>query len=102
MLEDPSAAACLPRGSPDHRMGAHEGGCHPGLPTVCDEWSIRDLLGHVVESNLWVGQLLDTRDYERVVIPGDALAPDPVSSWRASAALVGFQDATKRVRHPVR
>ena len=34
MLEDPSAAACLPRGPPDHRMGAHERRCYTGLVGV--------------------------------------------------------------------
>lgn len=58
-------------------------------PTPCTEWSVRDLVNHVVSEHLWVPHLLrgetiaDVGDrYE-----GDVLGDDPVGAWdRASAA----------------
>lgn len=32
-----------------------------GAPTPGDDWTVRDLLGHVVDEELWIPPLLDGR-----------------------------------------
>ncbi|MFP5297816.1 MAG: TIGR03086 family metal-binding protein [Actinomycetota bacterium] len=56
-------------------------------PTPCTEWSVRDLVNHVVNENLWTPELLAGRTLEEVGdrFDGDVLGSDPLASWKASA-----------------
>jgi len=50
------------------------------LPTPCSEWDVRDLLHHIVWSNMWVAPLVDGRGLAEVAptLEGDVLGDDPV------------------------
>ncbi|MFD0415085.1 TIGR03086 family metal-binding protein [Streptomyces sp. NPDC127108] len=57
-------------------------------PTPCAEWTVRDLLGHLVVEQLWVPPLV--RDGATLAsvgdsFDGDVLGPDPVASWDTAA-----------------
>jgi uncharacterized protein (TIGR03086 family) len=56
-------------------------------PTPCTEWSVRDLVGHLVTEQLWVPPLLAGQTIEQVgdQFEGDQLGDDPVAAWRAAA-----------------
>jgi uncharacterized protein (TIGR03086 family) len=56
-------------------------------PTPCTEWSVRDLLAHLVGEQLWVPALLAGQTVEQVGdgFDGDQLGDDPVAAWRAAA-----------------
>ncbi len=72
--------------------------------TPCTEWSVRDVITHVVESNVWVAQLLTTGDYETIDVPSDVVGTDALAAWEESAAQItqGFAgDLARRVRHPL-
>ncbi|MCC8249399.1 TIGR03086 family metal-binding protein [Saccharothrix luteola] len=55
--------------------------------TPCTEWTVRDLLNHLVAEQLWVPPLLAGSTIEEVGdrFDGDVLGDDPVGSWRAAA-----------------
>lgn len=57
-------------------------------PTPCTEWTVRDLLNHLVAEQLWVPHLLAGETLEEVgdTYDGDVLGADPVGAWRRSAA----------------
>jgi uncharacterized protein (TIGR03086 family) len=57
-------------------------------PTPCTEWSVRDLLNHLVSEQLWVPWLLDGATLDEVGdrFDGDVLGADPVGAWREAAA----------------
>lgn len=57
-------------------------------PTPCPEWTVRDLVGHVVEEELWVPALLAGETVEEIGdrFAGDVLGRDPVSAWQSAAA----------------
>ncbi|MFD9406863.1 TIGR03086 family metal-binding protein [Streptomyces sp. NPDC059989] len=61
-----------------------------GAPTPCTEWSVRDLVNHVVAEQLWIPPLVaEGRTVEEVgdAFSGDVLGEDPVAAWdKASAA----------------
>ncbi|WP_274563882.1 TIGR03086 family metal-binding protein [Streptomyces spiramyceticus] len=65
------------------------------LATPCTEWSVRDLVGHLTEEQLWVPPLVsEGRTIADVgdEFEGDVLGDDPVAVWdraaeRARAAL---------------
>jgi uncharacterized protein (TIGR03086 family) len=56
-------------------------------PTPCAEWSVRDLVGHLVTEQLWVPALLGGATIAEVGdrFDGDPLGGDPVAAWRAGA-----------------
>ena len=57
-------------------------------PTPCTEWSVRDLLNHLVVEQLWVPPLLDGATIDQVGdrFEGDQLGSDPVARWSAASA----------------
>ena len=56
--------------------------------TPCTEWSVRDLVNHVVSEDRWVVPLLDGRTIEDVGdrFDGDLLGEDPQASWKQTRA----------------
>jgi uncharacterized protein (TIGR03086 family) len=71
--------------------------------TPCPEWSVGDLIAHVVESNLWVAQLLETADFDAISASIDVLGSDPVAAWEVSVDRLdrGFgRGLGRQVRHP--
>ncbi|MBA3338968.1 MAG: TIGR03086 family protein [Geodermatophilaceae bacterium] len=72
------------------------------LPSTLPGWSLRRLVAHLVEEQLWACPLLDGQTPDEVGnrFTGDLLADDPVSAWDAAAdeALTAFAvpDALQR------
>ncbi|GHE99519.1 TIGR03086 family protein [Streptomyces longispororuber] len=61
-------------------------------PTPCAEWTVRDLVHHLVAEQLWVPPLVrDGATVESVgdAFDGDLLGPDPVAAWDTAAAAAG-------------
>lgn len=63
---------------------------HPpawGMPTPCADWSVRDLVGHVVYENRWAPHLLrgETLDAVGSRYDGDVLGDDPQRAWASAA-----------------
>jgi TIGR03086 family protein len=58
-----------------------------GDPTPCTEWSVRDLVNHVVAEELWTAPLLRGRTIEEVgnQFDGDVLGDDPLATARSAA-----------------
>ncbi|WIX76097.1 TIGR03086 family metal-binding protein [Amycolatopsis carbonis] len=56
--------------------------------TPCADWSVRDLVNHLVVEQLWVPPLLDGATLDDVGdrFDGDQLGDDPVAAWETSAA----------------
>lgn len=56
-------------------------------PTACAEWSVRDLVEHLVTEQLWVPPLLAGQTIAEVGdrFAGDPLGDDPVAAWRSGA-----------------
>jgi len=56
-------------------------------PTPCAEWSVRDLVEHLVTEQLWVPPLLAGQTIAEVGdrFAGDPLGSDPVAAWRGGA-----------------
>ena len=54
-------------------------------PTPCTEWSVRDLVNHMVTENLWVPGLLDGKTIDELggpdVFHDDNLGTDPKGAW---------------------
>lgn len=67
-----------------HRVGAGQW----DAPTPCTEWSVRDLVNHLVSEQLWVPHLLAGQTLEEVGdrYDGDVLGEDPVGRWEKAAA----------------
>ena len=57
-------------------------------PTPCTEWSVRDLVNHVVGEDAWTVPLMNGRTIEDVgaSLDGDLLGDDPVGTGTRSAA----------------
>jgi uncharacterized protein (TIGR03086 family) len=57
------------------------------LPTPCSEWSVRDLVNHVVGEDLWTSPLMRGQTIEQVGdrFDGDLLGDDPRSAGRQAA-----------------
>jgi len=77
-----------------------------GAPTPCTDWTVRDLVNHLVSEQLWVPPLVrDGVTVEAIgdTFDGDVLGPDPAASWgasaRASRAAFSAPDALDRVVH---
>ena len=56
-------------------------------PTPCSEWTVRDLVNHLVYEQLWVPDLLAGTTVAEIGdrFDGDVLGDDPVGRWRASS-----------------
>jgi uncharacterized protein (TIGR03086 family) len=54
-----------------------------GAPTPCAEWSVRDLVNHLVSEQRWAPWLLHGATLEEVGgrFDGDVLGDDPVAAW---------------------
>src|SRR5690348_13522575 len=57
-------------------------------PTPCTEWSVRDLVNHVVGEELWMVPLLQGSTIAEVGdrFDGDVLGDDPVGTARAASS----------------
>jgi uncharacterized protein (TIGR03086 family) len=62
-----------------HRVGADQW----SAPTPCTEWSVRDLVNHLVGEHLWAPLLLGGATIAEVGdrFDGDVLGDDPVRAW---------------------
>ena len=60
---------------------------HWAAPTPCTEWTVYDLLNHLVVEQLWVPSLLSGATLTEVGdrFDGDQLGHDPQRSWRHAA-----------------
>lgn len=56
-------------------------------PTPCADWTVRDLLDHVVDEQLWAPPLLagDSTDEIGDRFQGDRLGDEPFAAWHRSA-----------------
>ncbi|MFH0243818.1 TIGR03086 family metal-binding protein [Streptomyces sp. HK10] len=56
-------------------------------PTPCTEWTVRDLVRHLVAEHLWAPRLLRGATLEEVGdrFDGDVLGDDPRAAWRRAA-----------------
>jgi len=56
-------------------------------PTPCTEWTVRDLVNHVVGEDRWTGPLMEGRTIADVgdALDGDLLGSDPKASAQAAA-----------------
>jgi len=66
-------------------------------PTPCDDWNVRDLVGHVVGENLWAPSLLEGTTIDDVGdrFDGDVVGDDPVGAWdRSSGGALAAAAAT--------
>lgn len=74
-------------------------------PTPCTEWTVRDLVNHVVVEQLWVPETLGGKTMEEVGdrFDGDQLGDDPVGTWEravaASKAAIAEPGAFERLVH---
>ncbi|MEV0677637.1 TIGR03086 family metal-binding protein [Actinosynnema sp. NPDC050436] len=59
-----------------------------GLRTPCAEWTVHDLVTHLVQEQLWAPELLAGCTVEQVGdrFDGDLLGDDPVRAWVLAAA----------------
>ncbi|MVO87246.1 TIGR03086 family protein [Streptomyces sp. p1417] len=69
-----------------------------GASTPCTEWTVRDLVQHLLVEQLWVPPLVrDGATMEEVgdAFEGDMAGPDPVASWdtAADAARAAFAES---------
>ena len=64
------------------------------LPTPCSEWSVRDLVNHVVGEDRWTGPLLQGRTIDEV---GDSLAGDLLGADPGAAAAAAGAEAVREV-----
>ncbi|HVN52127.1 MAG TPA: TIGR03086 family metal-binding protein [Acidimicrobiales bacterium] len=56
--------------------------------SVCDQWSVRELVNHLVAGNWWVAPLVEGRTIEQVGdrYDGDVLGDDPLAAYDASTS----------------
>jgi len=61
-------------------------------PTPCTEWSVRDVVNHIVEEDLWAPGLLEGKTIDDLGGPGafggDQLRDDPKGSWNSASSAV--------------
>ena len=67
-----------------HQVGPQ----HWRRPTPCADWSVRDLVNHLVYEQLWAPHLLAGATLDEVGdrFDGDVLGDDPIDAWERSAA----------------
>ena len=55
--------------------------------TPCTEWSVRDLVNHVVNEDRWVKPLIEGKTIAEVgsALDGDLLGDDPKGAWKEAA-----------------
>jgi uncharacterized protein (TIGR03086 family) len=55
----------------------------------CEDWTVRELVNHVVTGNYWAGELADGKTIEEVGtrLDGDVLGDDPTAAYDDSAAV---------------
>src|SRR5688572_4794855 len=76
-------------------------------PTPCTEWSVRDLVDHVVTEDLWAPGLLAGKTIEEMggmnAFEGDQLGDDPKGRWlrasEAATAAVRRDGAMEEIAH---
>lgn len=58
-------------------------------PTPCDQWSVREVVNHVVAGNYWAAELANGRTIDEVGdrLDGDVLGDDPLFAYDDSARL---------------
>jgi uncharacterized protein (TIGR03086 family) len=63
-------------------------GAQWAAPTPCSDWSVRELVNHLVSEQLWVPHLLAGATLTEVGdrYDGDVLGEDPVGVWERAAA----------------
>lgn len=78
----PSAAAEF--GRLVHAVGAEDW----SAPTPCTDWTVRDLVNHLVSEHLWAPHLLRGETMAEVGdrYDGDLVGADPVAAWDAARA----------------
>lgn len=56
-------------------------------PTPCTDWTVRDLVNHIVGEQLWVPDVLAGRTVDEVgdKFDGDQLHDDPLSAWSTAS-----------------
>ena len=56
-------------------------------PSVCEGWTVRELVNHVVSGNWWADELASGKTIEEVGdrLDGDVLGDDPLAAYDASA-----------------
>lgn len=56
-------------------------------PTPCTDWSVRDLVNHIVVEQLWVPDMLAGRTVAEVGdrFDGDQLGDDPLRTWQEAS-----------------
>jgi len=63
--------------------------------SICDGWSIRELVNHIVSGNFWVGELTAGKTIDEVGdrLDGDVLGDDPAAAYDQSAEVAdgGFR-----------
>jgi uncharacterized protein (TIGR03086 family) len=57
-------------------------------PTPCSDWSVRELVNHIVSGNLWAAELGNGRTIADVgsALDGDLLGDDPLAAYDFSAS----------------
>lgn len=55
--------------------------------STCSEWTVRDLVNHLVGENLWLAELLAGKSMSEVgnSLDGDLLGEDSVEAWQESS-----------------
>jgi uncharacterized protein (TIGR03086 family) len=56
-------------------------------PTPCSEWTVRDLVNHLVYEQLWVPELLAGKSVAEIgdKYEGDVVGDDPIGRWEATS-----------------
>jgi uncharacterized protein (TIGR03086 family) len=59
-----------------------------GLVSDCEDWTVRELVNHVVSGNFWAAELTSGKSIEDVGtrLDGDVLGDDPTAAYDASAS----------------
>ncbi len=57
----------------------------------CSDWTVRELVNHIVSGNLWAGELTAGKTIDEVGtrLDGDVLGDDPLGAYDASAKIAG-------------